>query len=405
MDLGRSVVEPFRRHPAVGSALLGLVLIAAFVVIPVLAPVAMAGHGDFDLELTAPDVALTVVSGLILTQLRRWPEACLVLTTVAGLVSIFGGWQVNLAPLAVTIAIFGYALRRPRRSAVKAAVVTSLVLGGAAVGAGLWRGEWGRESLVLWLWTATAVAIAAQSRRAAMDDLEDRARRAEESREETARRRVAEDRVRIARELHDVIAHHVAVISVQSGVADHLIERDPESAHAALHHVRTSARSVLTELQSVLGVLRQDESALPTAPAPGLSGLDGLVASFRSIGAQIEVHVPVPMPALARAADVAASRLVQEAMTNVQKHAAGALTTITIRTCDDDAEIAVTNGAPPRPSAAERSSEAEGWAGSGLGLIGMRERVLAAGGTLETGPTPDGGFRVAARLPLDREDR
>ena len=117
--------------------------------------------------------------------------------------------------------------------------------------------------------------------------------------------------MRIARELHDVIAHHVAVISVQSGVAEHLIERDPEAAHEALHHVRASAKSVLTELQSVLGVLRQDENALPTAPVPGLSGLDDLVASFRSIGARVEVEAPNPMPVLTRAADVAASRLVQ----------------------------------------------------------------------------------------------
>lgn len=403
MDLGRSVVEPFRRHPSLGHALLGLVLAVAFVVIPLSAPAAMRAGGPLDLHLTGPDVVLTVVCALIITQLRRWPTACVVLTTAVSLAAILGGWQVNLAQLAVTIAVFGYALHHPRRSAVTVAVVTSLLLGGASVVAGLWRGEWGRETVVLWLWTATAVAIAAQSRRAAMDDLADRARRAEETREETARRRVAEDRVRIARELHDVIAHHVAVISVQSGVADHLIERDPQSAHAALRHVRTSARSVLTELQSVLGVLRQDESALPTAPVPGLDGLDGLLDSFRSLGAHIELDVCDPLPVLTRAADVAASRLVQEALTNVQKHAPGAVTSVSIRPAGDEAEIAVTNGVPARPSTAGR--QAQTWEGSGLGLIGMRERVQAAGGSLRTGPTPEGGFRVAARLPLDQEAR
>ena len=115
---------------------------------------------------------------------------------------------------------------------------------------------------MLWLWTAAALGLAVQGRRATIAALQDRARRAEESREETALRRVAEDRVRIARELHDAIAHHAAVISVQAGVAEHLVDRDPAAARDALHHVRESAKAVLAELQSVLGVLRQDETDL-----------------------------------------------------------------------------------------------------------------------------------------------
>jgi hypothetical protein len=162
--------------------------------------------------------------------------------------------------------------------------------------AGLWHDQWGRQDVVLWLWLATAAAASISSKRAAMVALEDRARRAEETREETARRRVAEDRVRIARELHDVIAHHVAVMSVQSGVAEHLVERDPAAAREALHRVRAAAKSVLSELQSVLGVLRQDESILPTTPAPGLGDLPGLVESFRAMGASVELVVPERTP-------------------------------------------------------------------------------------------------------------
>jgi len=303
--------------------------------------------------------------------------------------------------------VFGYALDQPRVRGLTVAGVTSVLLGGSTIlVGGLLRGEWGRPNVVLWLWTATAFAVAVQGQRATMAALEDRARQAEESREETVLRRVAEDRVRIARELHDVIAHHVAVMSVHSGVAEHLIERDPAAARTALHEVRAAAKSVLTELQSVLGVLRQDESDLPTAPAPGLSGLNGLVASFRAMGSPVEVLVPDELPSLSPAADVAAFRLVQEALTNIRKHATGAPATVAVRTVGDMAEVAVTNRRAPRAGPASGSPvPPQALAGSGLGLVGMHERVLAAGGSLETGATADGGFRVAAELPLAQEDR
>jgi len=409
MSLGRSIVEPLRRRPPVADAVIGLALGTAFVAIPILAGARLRHSEGMDLEITGADITLTVVSALALTQMRRHPLAVLIVTSAATLVSMAGGWQVNLAQLSVTFAMFGYALNRPRKQALTVAAVTSVLLGAASILlAGLWRGEWGRQDVVLWLWTATAIAIAGQSKRAAMTALEDRARRAEESREETARRRVAEDRVRIARELHDVIAHHVAVISVQSGVAEHLVERDPEAARSALHHVRAAARSVLTELQSVLGVLRQDETALPTAPTPGLVGLDGLVASFRAMGATVEVQVPAPLPVMSPAAEITAFRLVQEALTNVQKHASGASAAVRLQTQGAVAVIEVANARPPHPLATPHGAAPgphDTPTGSGLGLVGMRERVLAAGGSLETGPTTDGGFRVAARLPLAQEDR
>lgn len=402
MSPGRSLVEPLRRRQPLTDAAVGLALGTAFVVVPVLAATRLRHREGLDLDLTQADVALTVVSAVALTQVRRHPLVVLVVTTAAALVSMVGGWQVNLAQLGVTLAMLGYALHRPRRQALIAATVTSVLLGAASIlVAGLWRGEWGSQNVVLWLWTATAVAIAIAGRRATMAALEDRALQAEESREETARRRVAEDRVRIARELHDVIAHHVAVISVQSGVAEHLVDRDPEGAREALHHVRTAAKSVLTELQSVLGVLRQDETTFPTAPTPGLAELESLVSSARTMGTPVEVTAPAAAPHLSLAADSAAYRLVQEALTNVQKHAAGALTTVQVESSDTHVLLTVTNApSPSTPAARPPTGDS-----SGLGLRGMRERVLAAGGTLETGATPEGGFRVAARLPAAEEDR
>ncbi|MGN8244923.1 sensor histidine kinase [Cellulomonas soli] len=405
MIAGRAWAEQLRRRPSLVDTLFGLGLGLTFLLVPALLAGRMRHEQGVDLQLTAVDVAVTVVCALALTRVRQLPEAVLAITAAASLAAMLGDWKVNLAQVAVTFAMFGYARSRPRDRSLRAATITSVVLGVVSVlVGGLRDGEWARLDVVLWLWLATAAGVAVEGRRATMVALTERALRAEETREETARRRVAEDRVRIARELHDVIAHHVAVISVQSGVAEHLLERDPAGARAALHHVRGSARSVLGELQSVLGVLRQDETALPTAPAPGLSDLDDLVATARSLGTPVDVETPTALPALSLAAGSAAYRLVQEALTNVQKHATGAATTVRITPADDRVTVTVTNAAPAGRPRGTSDTAAEPL-GSGLGLVGMRERVLAAGGTLDVGPTPDGGFRVAADLPLTEEDR
>jgi signal transduction histidine kinase len=410
MDLARSLGGPLRRHPLLADLLADVatpvLLAVAFLVVPVALPTAPGrpdGRPPLDVVLTGPDVALTLLAALALTVRRRRPLVALVVTGALTAAALVGDWRVNLAQLAVAIALFSYGLRRPRGRTITATAITAGTLGAVSVlVVVLGAADWGRQDVVLWLCTAAAVAVAMQSRRAAFAALEDRARRAEETREETARRRVAEDRVRIARELHDVIAHHVAVISVQAGVAAHVVEQNPAAARDALGTVRSSAKTVLAELQSVLGVLRQDESALPTTPAPGLSRLADLVDSFASTGTPARLDAPDPVPQLPPAADVAAYRLVQEALTNVHKHAAGAAATVHVRSRTDTVELVVTNGPPPKqpPPANRGVPDGAGSTGSGLGLVGMRERVLAAGGALETGPTADGGFRVAARMPL-----
>jgi signal transduction histidine kinase len=406
MDRAHGVVGMLRRHTGAADALLAAVLAAGFLLVPlVLAATRRAGDTLY-VAITGPDVTLTIASALALTQLRRRPLFALLTTAAATVVGFAGGWQVNLAQLAVCIAIFNFSLRRPRRDAIVAVAVTSLMLVAAAIVAVPLGGQAGVPDNLLRLLTATAIAIAVQSRRATIVALEDRARRAEETREETALRRVAEDRVRIARELHDVIAHNVAVISVQAGVAEHLLERDTRAAGEALHHVRASAKAVLAELQSVLGVLRQDESDLPTAPTPGIADLDELVASFRSIGMPAVITMSLPLPRLEPPADLAAFRTVQEALTNVQKHAVGAAATVALARRGDRVEVSVTNDRPqPRQSATAALAGAQVIAplGSGLGLLGMRERVVAAGGDLQTGPTSDGGFRVVAQLPVPQE--
>ncbi|MDR3360118.1 MAG: histidine kinase [Bifidobacteriaceae bacterium] len=406
MDQRRAIVGQLRRHPVLADSLLATALGvgSSGALLAVSASTRRDGLG-MDLAATGPGIALTILAALALSQWRRRSTVAVITATAACAVSIVGGWEAYLVAPALLLTLYGYAVRAPRTRAVVATVGVTLVIVVAGVWGGTWEQEEGpktwaqREGVVPLLWTATAVAVAVRSRRDTVAALEDRARRAEESRDETARRHVAEERVRIARELHDVIAHHVAVMSVQSGVAEHLVERDPGAAREALAHVRASSRAVLAELQSVLGVLRQEENALPTAPAPGAAGIESLVASFQVTGTRVETRFPARAPDLSSAAGVAAFRLVQEALTNVQKHAAGAPTVVRVETQDTVALVEVTNGpALTRERAASPT-------GSGLGLVGMRERVLAAGGALETGPTPDGGFRVAARLPLADQSR
>jgi signal transduction histidine kinase len=405
MNPGRSLVAKVARHSAVRDAALAALLGAIFLVFPLVANDEKLRKRGIVLDLTSADIALTVVSAVALSQARRHPLFALVTSVLASLVATLGLWTVNLAAVAAAIALFVYGVQRPRRNLVIAAAASSLLLGAAGFVVGLQTGHYGRQNIVLLLLLATAAAIAVASRRAAMIALEDRARRAEETRDETARRLVAEDRVRIARELHDVIAHHVAAISVQSGVAEHVIDRDPEAAKAAMHEVRVSARSVLSELQSVLGVLRQDESALPTAPAPGLAGIADLVSAARTTGLHVEFDGPPIQPGLDRAAHLAAYRLVQEALTNVRKHAPGATAAVRVAPIGDGISVTVSNGPPPPVRAtANSAARADETQGAGLGLVGMRERVVAAGGWLTTGPTPDGGFQVEARLPVTKED-
>lgn len=406
MDAVRWLPRLVRRHPVGTEIAIPAVLAILFIAVPLAFPVDLPpspeGRPPLNLVLTRPDVALTVASALVLLVRRRLPLLALVGTGALTAVALVGHRNVNLSQLALAIAMFNFALRRPRGRTILAAV---LFAGGSVVVVLLGPAEWGHQDVVFSLCTAAAIGIAVQSRRAAMAALEDRARRAEETREETARRRVAEDRVRIARELHDVIAHHVAVISVQAGVAAHVAEGDPGAARDALATVRSSAKEVLDELQSVLGVLRQDENLLPTTPAPGLSRLPDLLDSLAATGSAIRLEAPDPLPRLPPAADLAAYRLLQEALTNVHKHATGASATVRVREQDGSLVLGVTNGPPPRRSApAADVPDAGAPAGFGLGLVGMRERVTAAGGKLRTGPTDDGGFEVAAQIPLPEED-
>jgi signal transduction histidine kinase len=238
-------------------------------------------------------------------------------------------------------------------------------------------------------------------RRVYVGQLEERTAELEQAREELARRAVIEERLRLARELHDVVAHAMSVIAVQSGVGAHIANTQPEEAAKALVAIEATSRGALEELRRLLGVLRQeDEPQGDLAPVPGLADLDSLLAEVSKAGLAVKLRVNGTRPPVPAGVDLSAYRIVQEALTNVVKHAGPAHAQVTIGYRDQDVTVEVTDDGQGAVTAA-----GDGRAGTGHGLIGMRERVQAFGGDLQTGPRPGGGFRVAARLPLAVEGR
>jgi signal transduction histidine kinase len=212
-------------------------------------------------------------------------------------------------------------------------------------------------------------------------------------REEEARRRASEERLRIARELHDALGHHISLINVQAGVALHVNEQLPEQARSALGAIRQASKEALTELRSVLDILRQGDEQAPRSPTPTLARLDSLVSQATAAGLTVRTETLGQVRPLPFGIDVAAFRIVQEALTNVARHAGPATATVQIAYGERDLTVQVDDdgrgpGQQPRT-------------GSEKGILGMRERVAALSGDLEAGPRPGGGFRVRARLPLD----
>jgi len=238
------------------------------------------------------------------------------------------------------------------------------------------------------LWLA---GNAVRNRQARAEAMEERALRLERERELAGRIAIVDERARIARELHDVVAHSVSVMVVQAGAARRLLARRPERAGEALQSVEASGREALTELRHLLGLLTERTPDATLSPQPGLDQLDALVDRVTAAGLDVTLRVEGPPRPLPPGLDLTAYRVVQEALTNVLKHAAGARTEVIVRFLDGDLELEVVDaGGRPGDSAA----------GAGRGLIGMRERVVMYGGEVEARRRPEGGFAVRARLPL-----
>ncbi|WP_406344712.1 sensor histidine kinase [Streptomyces sp. NBC_00648] len=215
---------------------------------------------------------------------------------------------------------------------------------------------------------------------------------------EHAQRTILEERARIARELHDVVAHHMSVITVQADSAPYRVQGLPAEAREEFATIAASARESLSEMRRLLAVLRSDGSESERAPQPGVDRVQQLVEATVRAGVPAESALSADLPGLPPAVDLSAYRIVQEALANVVRHAPGAPTRVSVGADGTNLLVVVVNGPAAEPRSALETT------GTGHGLVGMRERVRLTGGTLDTGPLPDGGFRVAARLPLHAPD-
>jgi signal transduction histidine kinase len=346
-------------------------------------------RADWPAGTRQPDVlaaVLIVVVNATIALRRRAVEAALAIALVCGMIYAARQYPPMATPavfLIVYMAATRLDARRSRVVLIVAAVVTwvaaSLAAGPTDLAAGLYvAGVWLLGHYV-------------RTRRLLVAELEQRAADLEHQREEQAALAVAEERLRIARELHDVLAHTMSVVAVQAGTGRLVGVDRPQVAIDALAAVETTARSAMHELRQILTVLRADGDAdMSVRPTPGLDDLPDLVTQMVAAGVDVDVHVdgePRPLPA---GVGLAAYRITQEALTNVIKHAGGAHATVLVRYSDDDMVLEVRD---------DGHGTAAATTAGGHGLIEMRDRAAVHGGTLTAGPDPHGGFVVTARLP------
>jgi len=359
-----------------------------------------------------PDAALLLVfaAGVVLAWRRRHPRLVLCASTAAVIAYTLPGYENGVALLLPGVAIGTLAAGRSMsalRSTGWAVAVTAALMAATAVNNPL--GPTGGGFFLIPAIGAVALfaGIALASRRAYVDS--ERAQLARQAAQE-AQRGIDEERLRIARELHDVVAHTMATITVQASAATALLRADrPEQAAESLQAIRSASKDGLRELRAILSVLRAASGdaggyADPTEPAAGLARLDALAAGVQAAGLPVTVTVTGQRRDLSAVTDLAAFRIIQEALTNVIRHAGPATATVLVQYDADSLAIEVTDSGCGLPSSAAEAAFAEFLAagiGAGHGLRGMRERAAAAGGTIEIGPLPDQGFRVAARFPLD----
>ncbi len=337
-------------------------------------------------------VLLIAVPGLALIWRRRAPLTIYALGVVGTTVWAALGYVDGAAALIPLVGLYTVASSRPRRVTLVAAA-GGLAAMWVAEGLASPFGWFGGANSVLWAEVIAAVALGfyAGARRQWVAAMRERAERAERMREEEARRRVDAERLRIARELHDVVAHSMATINVQASAATHLLERDPTGVANALQAIREASKEGLRELRAILNVLRGVDEAEPIGPAPRLQQLEALVDATTQAGVVTQLYIEGSRAELPASVELAAYRIVQESLTNVLRHAAATHATVRLAFAADRLVVQVdddgTGGAPG-------SGE-----GSGTGIAGMQERAAAFGGHVDARPNPGGGFRVRATIP------
>ena len=363
--------------PAIGLALLGL-------------PVAIV---------TRMPVLLPIIAGLVLPVVfrRRYPVQAFAVAVVAGALQVLTDTPPIGSDLAILVMLYTLAAYRPRRVSVPGLIVC---LAGSAMAVAVWAhglAVLDRLLLATVIFSGTALVAwvlgdSMRYRRAYLTALEDRAARLERERDQQALIATAAERARIARELHDVIAHNVSVMVVQADGAGYVLRTDPDRVAEALAAISHTGRKALSEMRRLLGVLRSGDERAGLAPLPGLDQLRELVEQARHAGMSVSLSLDGPPRPLPAGAELAAYRVVQESLTNTRKHGGlGAAAAVSLRYEPEALLLQVTDDGLGAAAAAADEP--------GHGLTGMRERIEMYGGTIEAGPLPGGGYQVIARLP------
>ena len=365
-----------------------------------------------------PAVVLVAVGSIVLLWRRSHPRTVAILTGVCGIAVAALGYLPSMFVLGpLIVALYALADRTNRKIANTIAFITIAAVVGASA---LARPHWTVDITVIApaasLLLPLAVGTTARIRRDYVQAVHARAEYAEQTREQEARHRVADERMRIARELHDAVAHHLALANAQAGTLGRLMRSRPEQAEQLVGQLANTTSTALRELKATVGLLRQaDDSDAPLHPAPGLAQLPELTASFATAGLTVTTETEGEPRPLSPGTDLTVFRIVQEALTNVAKHAATKTARVHVAYARERLTVAIVNdagspavaapGAAPGPVqspwAAATSAKTPG---GGFGLIGMRERAQSIGGTLNAGPRPEGGYQVVATLPLYPQD-
>jgi signal transduction histidine kinase len=350
---------------------------------------------------------LLIVSGLVLVVRRRWPVAVFITVALVSVVYFAAGFPDGPGWIGLFVALYTLtAYGDGRRSlALAGAGITVLATSWLIAGADVEP-----RAALGWVFfriagsvMAAALGESVRSRRVIAAEAMERARQAERTREEEARSRVDAERLRIAREVHDTVAHAIAIINIQAGVTAFLLDKQPERARDALVTIEQTSAQALHEMRAVLGVLRDADNG--RAPHPGLGQINDLTAMAREAGLDVKSEVTSPAAPLPSAVDHTAYRILQESITNVINHVGPTRVTVTLDYGTDVLEIRVTDeggrdgtgaGRPQPPAGTDGGRSIE----TGRGIVGMRERCELLGGELTAGPRPSGGFEVRARLPL-----
>ncbi len=391
----RHPVQWLRDHPRVWDALLAAVLGTVSVV--GLLTLDSETPTSSNREVDVVGVLLTVGIWLAVALRRRWPEA--VAWAVTALLMPF--WVLDYVDAGQTfgilLAIYTLAAHVDRPRSLR----TGLAIGGILVAVMVTGVVAEEEDLpavavvgnAVIFATAWTIGDSVRNRGAYLAEVEARAERAEHEQEVAAERAVQDERVRIARELHDVVAHSVSVMTVQASAGRRVLERNPAQAAEALAVIESTGRNALDELRRLLGVLRDQEGAAAVGPQPTAGDLHVLVENWREAGMDVVLRIDGEVPELSAGESLTVYRIAQEALTNVMKHAGPARAEVVVRYRDDDVHLLVSDdGRGARPDVPS----------AGQGLIGMRERVELFGGTLAVGPRPGGGYQVRATIPRAR---